>query len=73
MVFSDSNPILNATLNATINLLYQCQSRIVFIIIQGRTTCHGRGVVSRHAMVGASFTTCPGHGHGVPYEAYYNV
>ena len=46
---SDSDSILNATLNAQINRLYRCQSNILFTIIQGHTFttypgCHHGGV-----------------------------
>ena len=53
----DSESILNGTLNAKLNRLYQCQSKIVFITILGHcfttypgserslTTYPGRGVV----------------------------
>ena len=46
-VVSDSESILNGTLDAKLNRLYQCQSKIVFITILGDcfTTYPGRGIV----------------------------
>ena len=69
---TDSESILNGTLNTKLNRLYQCQSNIIFITILGHclttypesgskfTTYPGRGVVLQHTRVGAQFYDIPG-------------
>ena len=69
MVQSES--ILNGTLNAKLNRLYQCQSNIVFSTILGQcfTTYPGTGArlqhtrvgrSLRHTRIGAQFNDIPG-------------
>ena len=55
---TDSEYILG-TLNAKI---YWCQSKILFIMMRGRTfkTCPGRDGVLRHTQVGTQFYNIPG-------------
>ena len=62
-IVSDSEPILNNTLNTKVNRLYQCQSKISFIIIQGRifTTYPGHDGLLRHTQVWTQFYDMPGH------------
>ena len=55
---SYSESILNGTLKAKLNQLYQCQSNILFTTILGHT--HGRGVRLGYTRVGAQFNDIPG-------------